>query len=252
MISTVLNAVTLWTLWWNSLLLVLWLRPSLRPIVGQHWTIQAGVPELCGGGRLWHIRWHRLWQKYCPHQGLLPLFKWIQSLIRPQLRSSHVTWLCYQGWNVSPSQCGTEMSPFLVLSLLQKFLCVSDLARKDKRVLSKKYQIYFWWDAKDESLGSDSNPEDCIPTFCAVIHKEMSLLTITVRLITGCTEFISVMMSFWNALPSRNISTIAVFYALPVIQLVITYQTVHQWRDDFKDEFCVLVNQLWLFSRWST
>lgn len=26
--------------------------------------------------------------------------------------------------------------------------------------------------------------------------------------------------------PSRNIATIAVFYALPVIQLVITYQTV--------------------------
>ncbi|XP_051536051.1 SID1 transmembrane family member 2 isoform X2 [Myxocyprinus asiaticus] len=49
----------------------------------------------------------------------------------------------------------------------KKFLCVSDLARKDKRILSKKYQIYFW-----------------------------------------------------------NISTIAVFYALPVIQLVITYQTV--------------------------
>lgn len=44
---------------------------------------------------------------------------------------------------------------------------MSDLARKDKRVLSKKYQIYFW-----------------------------------------------------------NIATIAVFYALPVVQLVITYQTV--------------------------
>ncbi|XP_062873161.1 SID1 transmembrane family member 2 isoform X2 [Trichomycterus rosablanca] len=49
----------------------------------------------------------------------------------------------------------------------KKYLCVSDLARKDNRVLSKKYQIYFW-----------------------------------------------------------NIATIAVFYALPVIQLVITYQTV--------------------------
>ncbi|XP_047247889.1 SID1 transmembrane family member 2 isoform X3 [Girardinichthys multiradiatus] len=49
----------------------------------------------------------------------------------------------------------------------KKYLCVADLARKDKRVLSKKYQIYFW-----------------------------------------------------------NIATIAVFYALPVIQLVITYQTV--------------------------
>ncbi|KAG8434521.1 hypothetical protein GDO86_012775 [Hymenochirus boettgeri] len=49
----------------------------------------------------------------------------------------------------------------------KKFLCVSDLARKDKRVMRKKYQIYFW-----------------------------------------------------------NIATIAVFYALPVIQLVITYQTV--------------------------
>ncbi|RVE64360.1 hypothetical protein OJAV_G00125130 [Oryzias javanicus] len=48
----------------------------------------------------------------------------------------------------------------------KKYLCVADLSRKDKRVLSKKYQIYFW-----------------------------------------------------------NIVTIAVFYALPVIQLVITYQT---------------------------
>ncbi|KAM4651281.1 SID1 transmembrane family member 2 isoform 2-T2 [Discoglossus pictus] len=49
----------------------------------------------------------------------------------------------------------------------KRFLYVADLARKDKRVMRKKYQIYFW-----------------------------------------------------------NISTIAVFYALPVIQLVITYQTV--------------------------
>lgn len=49
----------------------------------------------------------------------------------------------------------------------KKYLCVADLARKDKRVMRKKYQIYFW-----------------------------------------------------------NIATIAVFYALPVIQLVITYQTV--------------------------
>lgn len=30
------------------------------------------------------------------------------------------------------------------LSFLQKYLCVADLARKDKRVLRKKYQIYFW------------------------------------------------------------------------------------------------------------
>nr|XP_020441749.1 SID1 transmembrane family member 2 [Monopterus albus] len=49
----------------------------------------------------------------------------------------------------------------------KKYLCVADLSRKDKRVLNKKYQIYFW-----------------------------------------------------------NIATIAVFYALPVVQLVITYQTV--------------------------
>ena len=26
----------------------------------------------------------------------------------------------------------------------QQYLCVADLARKDKRVLRKKYQIYFW------------------------------------------------------------------------------------------------------------
>ncbi|XP_063302405.1 SID1 transmembrane family member 1 isoform X2 [Pelobates fuscus] len=49
----------------------------------------------------------------------------------------------------------------------KSFLYVSDLSVKDKRVVSKKYKIYFW-----------------------------------------------------------NIITIAVFYALPVIQLVITYQTV--------------------------
>ncbi|XP_038255171.1 SID1 transmembrane family member 1 isoform X6 [Dermochelys coriacea] len=47
------------------------------------------------------------------------------------------------------------------------FLYLSDLSRKDRRIVSKKYNIYFW-----------------------------------------------------------NITTIAVFYALPVIQLVITYQTV--------------------------
>uniref|UniRef100_A0A8C3XLJ5 SID1 transmembrane family member 1 n=1 Tax=Chelydra serpentina TaxID=8475 RepID=A0A8C3XLJ5_CHESE len=47
------------------------------------------------------------------------------------------------------------------------FLYLSDLSRKDRRIVSKKYKIYFW-----------------------------------------------------------NILTIAVFYALPVIQLVITYQTV--------------------------
>ncbi|XP_053561794.1 SID1 transmembrane family member 1 isoform X2 [Bombina bombina] len=47
------------------------------------------------------------------------------------------------------------------------FLYVSDLSVKDRRIISKKYKIYFW-----------------------------------------------------------NISTIAVFYALPVVQLVITYQTV--------------------------
>lgn len=29
--------------------------------------------------------------------------------------------------------------------------------------------------------------------------------------------------------PLRNIATIAVFYALPVVQLVITYQTVRRW-----------------------
>ncbi|XP_060154052.1 SID1 transmembrane family member 1 isoform X4 [Globicephala melas] len=47
------------------------------------------------------------------------------------------------------------------------FLYLSDLSRKDRRIVSKKYKIYFW-----------------------------------------------------------NIITIAVFYALPVIQLVITYQTI--------------------------
>uniref|UniRef100_A0A669R5Q6 SID1 transmembrane family member 1 n=1 Tax=Phasianus colchicus TaxID=9054 RepID=A0A669R5Q6_PHACC len=50
---------------------------------------------------------------------------------------------------------------------VQVFLYLSDLSRKDRRIVSKKYKIYFW-----------------------------------------------------------NIITIAVFYALPVIQLVITYQTV--------------------------
>lgn len=35
------------------------------------------------------------------------------------------------------------MSPSTCLSF-QQYLCVADLARKDKRVLRKKYQIYFW------------------------------------------------------------------------------------------------------------
>lgn len=33
----------------------------------------------------------------------------------------------------------------------------------------------------------------------------------------------------------RNIATIAVFYALPVVQLVITYQTVRAWGWSPKD-----------------
>uniref|UniRef100_A0A8C0ICG1 SID1 transmembrane family member 1 n=1 Tax=Bubo bubo TaxID=30461 RepID=A0A8C0ICG1_BUBBB len=53
------------------------------------------------------------------------------------------------------------------VDLVAVFLYLSDLSRKDRRIVSKKYKIYFW-----------------------------------------------------------NIITIAVFYALPVIQLVITYQTV--------------------------
>ncbi|NXG57546.1 SIDT2 protein, partial [Hemiprocne comata] len=66
-----------------------------------------------------------------------------------------------------PCPLGTEPPPAPTSLSFQQYLCVADLARKDKRVLRKKYQIYFW-----------------------------------------------------------NIATIAVFYALPVIQLVITYQTV--------------------------
>lgn len=46
--------------------LFLFLRP-IRAIFGQCCTKQAGVSELCGGGRLWHIRWHRLRQKHCSH-----------------------------------------------------------------------------------------------------------------------------------------------------------------------------------------
>uniref|UniRef100_A0A8C3U3H8 SID1 transmembrane family member 1 n=1 Tax=Catharus ustulatus TaxID=91951 RepID=A0A8C3U3H8_CATUS len=56
---------------------------------------------------------------------------------------------------------------FWKVDLIAVFLYLSDLSRKDRRIVSKKYKIYFW-----------------------------------------------------------NIITIAVFYALPVIQLVITYQTV--------------------------
>lgn len=35
---------------------------------------------------------------------------------------------------------GTGLTP----ASPQQYLCVADLARKDKRVLRKKYQIYFW------------------------------------------------------------------------------------------------------------
>uniref|UniRef100_A0A8C7MPD0 SID1 transmembrane family member 2 n=1 Tax=Oncorhynchus kisutch TaxID=8019 RepID=A0A8C7MPD0_ONCKI len=69
----------------------------------------------------------------------------------------------------------------------KKYLCVSDLARKDKRVLSKKYQIYFW-----------------------------------------------------------NIATIGVFYALPVIQLVITYQTVLAFNNILSNLGYVMLGLLFL------
>ena len=48
--------------------------PSIRAIVGQCWTQQAGVSQLCGGGRLRHAGRHRLRQKHCPHQGAPRLF----------------------------------------------------------------------------------------------------------------------------------------------------------------------------------
>ncbi|XP_044525114.1 SID1 transmembrane family member 1 [Gracilinanus agilis] len=65
--------------------------------------------------------------------------------------------------------CSNDETFFVMTCSLstQMFLYLSDLSRKDRRIVSKKYKIYFW-----------------------------------------------------------NITTIAVFYALPVIQLVITYQTV--------------------------
>lgn len=47
----------------------------------------------------------------------------------------------------SPASCSPlARSPGRPLSPLsfQQYLCVADLARKDKRVLRKKYQIYFW------------------------------------------------------------------------------------------------------------
>lgn len=44
-----------------------------------------------------------------------------------------------------PAGCSplARANPSTCLSF-QQYLCVADLARKDKRVLRKKYQIYFW------------------------------------------------------------------------------------------------------------
>lgn len=50
-------------------------------------------------------------------------------------------------------------------------------------------------------------------------------------------SFIISMKKSNDNLLSRNIATIAVFYALPVIQLVITYQTVRA-IDCFSCQFC--------------
>ncbi|KAK0135075.1 SID1 transmembrane family member 2 [Merluccius polli] len=110
-------------------------------LCGQCRPEPARVSELCGGGRLRHagLTSTRTRTSYAPRYAFLPRL------------------LCCHGAVVVVG----------IFNVLQKFLYVSDLSRKDKRVLSKKYQIYFW-----------------------------------------------------------NIATIAVFYALPVVQLVITYQTV--------------------------
>lgn len=48
-----------------------------------------------------------------------------------------------------PQPCPLPAAPCwpgepLTLLYFQQYLCVADLARKDKRVLRKKYQIYFW------------------------------------------------------------------------------------------------------------
>lgn len=61
-----------------------------------------------------------------------------KNVIRTKVRvPPHAPWppaVCFPLAGVSPSTC---------LSF-QQYLCVADLARKDKRVLRKKYQIYFW------------------------------------------------------------------------------------------------------------
>lgn len=47
------------------------------------------------------------------------------------------------GCPVLPTPAFSVPAPLTHLSP-QKYLSVADLARKDKRVLRKKYQIYFW------------------------------------------------------------------------------------------------------------
>lgn len=60
-------------------------------------------------------------------------------------------------------------------------------------------------------------PPQCPPRLCIAGAIDQSLLM---------ENFFSPAPSFPPFLCCRNIATIAVFYALPVIQLVITYQTV--------------------------
>lgn len=60
-----------------------------------------------------------------------------------------------------------------------------------------------------------------------VIKNKYSLVTVRCDIMKASNKAIMVIMNKSNDyLLSRNIATIAVFYALPVIQLVITYQTV--------------------------
>lgn len=91
-----------------------------------------------------------------------------KNIVRTKvLLFSPFTCTSYDYGNVSLSQdlFNCTINNQNVFPSLQKFLCVSDLARKDKRVLSKKYQIYFWWGQwfSHESSSSWKHPSTNVP-----------------------------------------------------------------------------------------
>lgn len=110
-----------------------------------------------------------------------------------------------------------------MISLFQTFVTVADMSKKDRKQLKKKYKLYHWSVCNffGGSLLCSSSP---VHFFCSAVQQLNPLTKILhpiIKILDPPLMGFDVVFFFF-----RNLIVIAVFYTLPVLQLVITYQNV--------------------------